>query len=1004
MNSALPFALIIGIEHFAAKKLAEELSNKDINVIGVGEYVAGLSDIKNFEWLMDLSEVNGKFNYVFDFKGDKDLWKMDQFKGEKITLVSVNDKEKAVKTKKELKELDLNWRFVEAEGVYGPGMDEDNFLAQAIKLAVVNKNLVLPSLKSEFRILAIEDLVEAILRASFLSGTDREKFLVLGKKTNSQEIAKVLIEEAKMTRYKVLQKEIEIEDINEEKLTESNKKLRWEARVDFKEGIVETLQYFFSKADEENRKKKVKPTHSDKSEFPSLENGGLKNPIIDEGEVLKSKRRMEVVIEEDKEDEIKKEEKIEEIESFYKQKKTTLRVEKPSVPMDRDTSLDREALKEDLVDESFEEEIIDKISEKKEETKPTQPSLENGGLKNPVVKETKIPRKFKWRLVLLFLTIFIVLVVPINWTISTVLAVKNIKNNLTLIEAKKYQEVERLSEKNLLRIRKIDQNIDDWGLNKIKIIRNYQSLLKIGEDVLKLEKKSIELSQGADLISQAIFKERKINFSEELKKGEENLTSFENEMGLILARLNGDYDWLPARWRLSLQKQAQQMKDIKIKIDLISKGMKILPEMLGIDGKKREYLVLFQNETELRATGGFIGNYGILSFQGGRLLNFEIKDVYEADGQLKGHVEPPMEIKTYLNEAKWFMRDANWNPNFPKASADIQWFLDKEINRKVDGVFGINLAVAKSILGVVGEIYVPDFKENINKENLYEEAEFYSEDKFFPGSNQKASFLGSVGRQLFEDIKELKVKEQLNLVVVLIDLLEKNEIQLAFNDKNTALITENLGWNGSIYNGKCSKENCFSDYLFVVESNFGVNKSNYFLYRDMEQMVDISANSVGRVLKINYENTAKDNKLSGGDYKNYLRVYLPININLSQISLIDGNNSSLKKVYSFDELRIRDVDGKKEIGFLVTVPVLSKKTLEIRYSSENNLTKSNQFSYLNYIQKQSGFGDTGLVTLVSFPNDWQPLQVEPQASMVGGKLLFNQKLDKDIKMGVELGK
>ena len=111
----------------------------------------------------------------------------------------------------------------------------------------------------------------------------------------------------------------------------------------------------------------------------------------------------------------------------------------------------------------------------------------------------------------------------------------------------------------------------------------------------------------------------------------------------------------------------------------------------------------------------------------------------------------------------------------------------------------------------------------------------------------------------------------------------------------------------------------------------------------------------------------------------------------------------MKKVYTSEELIIKETEGKKEIGFLVTVPVMSKKTVEIRYSSEINLI-GDKFSYLNYIQKQSGFGDTGLVTLVSFPNDWQPLQVEPQASMVGGKLLFNQKLDKDIKMGVELGK
>ena len=425
--------------------------------------------------------------------------------------------------------------------------------------------------------------------------------------------------------------------------------------------------------------------------------------------------------------------------------------------------------------------------------------------------------------------------------------------------------------------------------------------------------------------------------------------------------------------------------------------------MLGLDGRKREYLVLLQNEAELRATGGFIGSYAILSFQNGKLLDFEVKDVYEADGQLKGHVEPPIEIKNYLGEANWFMRDANWNPDFVKASADIQWFLSQEINKKVDGVIGINLAVAKSIVGVIGEINVTDFKEKITKDNLYEQAEYYSESKFFPGSTQKASFLGTLGSQMFEEIKELKVKQQLELVSSLIDLLEKNEIQLAFNNSEAAKLTADLGWDGAVYQGKCSKENCFSDYLFVVDSNFGVNKTNYFLSRSVEQVVDINDSLVDRTLKINYENTAKSNDFPGGEYKNYLRVYLPTDVNLSQISVIDDKSNS-KKIYTSDEIRIKEINGKKEVGFLVTVPILSKQTVEVKYSSVNNLTGKDKFSYVSYIQKQSGFGDTGLVTLVSFPKDWQPLQVEPQASMVGGKLLFNQKLNEDVKMGVELGK
>ena len=51
MNSELPWALIIGIDCFGAKKLAEEMVSKDINVVGVGDYINGIEEIKNFSYL-----------------------------------------------------------------------------------------------------------------------------------------------------------------------------------------------------------------------------------------------------------------------------------------------------------------------------------------------------------------------------------------------------------------------------------------------------------------------------------------------------------------------------------------------------------------------------------------------------------------------------------------------------------------------------------------------------------------------------------------------------------------------------------------------------------------------------------------------------------------------------------------------------------------------------------------------------------------------------------------
>jgi len=164
--------------------------------------------------------------------------------------------------------------------------------------------------------------------------------------------------------------------------------------------------------------------------------------------------------------------------------------------------------------------------------------------------------------------------------------------------------------------------------------------------------------------------------------------------------------------------------------------------------------------------------------------------------------------------------------------------------------------------------------------------------------------------------------------------------------------------------------------------------------------VDISQAAIGRVVKINYENTAKNSNWPGGDYKDYLRIYIPASSNLAEVSITDS--SGMKTVISGSDLSINLVGDKKEIGFLATVPVGQKRTVAVAYSDQIDLSKATSFSYLNYVQKQSGFGETPLVSLVSIPDGWQPTGVEPTASMVNGKLLFGQKLNSDIKMGVEI--
>lgn len=94
---------------------------------------------------------------------------------------------------------------------------------------------------------------------------------------------------------------------------------------------------------------------------------------------------------------------------------------------------------------------------------------------------------------------------------------------------------------------------------------------------------------------------------------------------------------------------------------------------------------------ELRSTGGFIGSFAVLSFENGKLYDMPIYDVYDADGQLKGHVEPPKPIKNILGEANWYLRDSNFDPDFPTSARRAEWFMKKTLNLDLDGTIAVNV-------------------------------------------------------------------------------------------------------------------------------------------------------------------------------------------------------------------------------------------------------------------------------------------------------------------------
>ena len=420
-----------------------------------------------------------------------------------------------------------------------------------------------------------------------------------------------------------------------------------------------------------------------------------------------------------------------------------------------------------------------------------------------------------------------------------------------------------------------------------------------------------------------------------------------------------------------------------------------LPELIAL-GKRAKYLVLFQNNMELRATGGFIGSFAILSFENGRLYDFPIYDVYQADGQLKGHVEPPLPIKNILGEANWYLRDSNFDPDFPTSARRAEWFLNKTLNQEVAGTIGLTLDAMRSLLQLTGPLKLADYQETIGEGNVYERAQYHAEVNFFPGSTAKKEFLSSVGDAIFTALREPARVNSLQLLSTLSILLESKNLQLSLSLPELDRVWQTLNWNGAIQPASCPSDvSCVSDYAFLVDSNFGVNKSNYYLSRQLFLDIEITKEqTINHTFRAVYQNTATSTAWPAGIYKNYLRLYLPKGAQIYTVTLGD-------KTYTSKDYTVTQEHGKLVLGLLAAIPVNSSLTFTATYTTPGHPESNSLYTW--YWQKQAGTPVTEhLAVTLNYPLYLTPTTLSPApASNEAQQLQFNLFNDSDHRLSIK---
>lgn len=345
------------------------------------------------------------------------------------------------------------------------------------------------------------------------------------------------------------------------------------------------------------------------------------------------------------------------------------------------------------------------------------------------------------------------------------------------------------------------------------------------------------------------------------------------------------------------------------------------------------HLVVFQNDAELRPTGGFITAYAVIETQWGK-PEITIKDSYYlTKHQAK---EAPEALAELLENPKYdghYFRDANTNPDWENSAKELQDFFNLNFRkeREFDSIISLNFQAIQNLIESIGPISVNG--QIFNDDNLFYQLELATRPK--DAHNEKS--IEERKDVLNEFSKELMTQalqpQNLNKTTnSLKESLNSKNIQLYFNDQNLQKYAEDQKWDGKLKN---SSKN---DFLHINIANYGGSKSDRYINREVHYEVNIDEH--GRAtsnLTIEIDHLEGETLLTG-DWHGWIRIYIPKNS-----KIINSDNYS--KIYEEDDFTVIDQ--------IVHIPTKKSKTIKIKYQLPQEFEKAYSIDLI----KQSGTND-----------------------------------------------
>jgi len=551
-----------------------------------------------------------------------------------------------------------------------------------------------------------------------------------------------------------------------------------------------------------------------------------------------------------------------------------------------------------------------------------------------------------------------------------------------------------------------------------------KNLLDLGE---RLSSAGEHLLNGINAIStqpDLSLTSRINNFGLELSPALEDLKAAQENIDNI------GLSYLPAEAR---EKFGQLKENLPLAIESMEKlkaAVDFSAQVLG-DRDLRRYLFVFQNDNELRATGGFMGSFALVDFKFGQIEKITIPQggTYDVRAGFNERLAPPDALR--LVSSRWEFQDANWWPDFPTSAKNIKWFYEKSGGPTVDGVFAINSTWLKELLKVTGPIALPSYGKTIDENNfemeLQKSIELEAKDKAKP-----KKILSELAPKILEKILATEPEKILPLAEAVGAGLKQKDIMVYFNDVKLQEFALANNWAGQFKDAGAD-----SDYLSVISTNLNGGKTDDVIDQKIWQRAEIQADgSILDYVMIDRNSFGPTDEFFTNQVNNsYIRVYAPLGSQLLKAVGFDNfkdsdfkkleaglevkpeiaaeNNAAIEaesgtRIYEengktvFANFSKLDPGGQKEILLVYKLPFRLSGRLEPSglINKTAALFSTDYYNYGILIQKQPGRNQDKISSEVLFADNYKPALSYPAAAVSGNKIIFEGDTKNDNYFGI----